>query len=239
MFSRTAAKAALLACILEVSACKSSATKPSPAASSASAPAASASVSAVEGHSAIQVPIGPRLAILAGTGIGPIRFGATVATIERLMEAPCDFKTADKCRYILQAVEFELKDGVVDRIVIHRHERPAGPDAQGKPQVYGFFNGAIPPYLGFGMIPSAAIKLLGPPTSVEQVTIPNDFNTVERDAYPGMVLEYDRYTNGNLILGGVVLTKADTNPTPGIASSQAAPAASAPSKRSIAGSKRK
>ena len=233
MRSRVAVETAFLAGILAVFGCKSQATKPGPAAPSASSAALPPSASAVlvPDPPAIQVPIGPRLAILAGAGIGPIRFGATVTTIERLMDAPCEVKTPDKCRYIMQAVEFELKNGVVDRIVIHRHERPAGPDARGKPQVYGFFNGAIPPYLGFGMIPSAAIKLLGPPTSVEKVTTPNDFDTIERDTYPGMVLEFDRYTNGNAILGGVILTKADTNPTPGIASSRVPSAAAAAPKK--------
>jgi hypothetical protein len=37
-----------------------------------------------------RLPVGPQLAILPGEGIGPIRFGATQATIERLMEAKCD-----------------------------------------------------------------------------------------------------------------------------------------------------
>lgn len=229
MLARVAVETAILACILAAFGCKSTATRPSPAAPSESAltaaTAPSESASAAVPNPTFQVPIGPRLAILAGEGIGPIRFGATVATIERLMEAPCDQKTPDKCRYIMQAVEFELKDGVVNRMVLHRHERPAGPDAQGRPQIYGFFNGAIPPYLGFGMIPSAARELLGPPASVEKVTTPNDFNTVERDTYPGMVLEYDRYTNGNIILGGVILTKAKTNPTPGIASTRSITAA--------------
>jgi hypothetical protein len=229
MLSRAAVQTAYLTCILAVFGCKSTATKPSPAAPSASR-AAPAVASAESTRGSFQVPIGPRLAILAGTGVGPIRFGATVATIERLMEAPCELKTPDKCGYVVRAVEFELKDGVVDRIVIHRHERPAGPDAQGKPQTYGFFNGGIPPYLGFGMIPSAIQKVLGPPASVEKVTTPNDFDTVERDTYPGMVLEYDRYTNGNVILGGVILTKANTNPTPGIVSSSP-PSASPPKKR--------
>jgi hypothetical protein len=154
-----------------------------------------------------EMPSGPRLAILAGEGVGPIRIGATVKTIERLMDAPCEIKTADKCRYIARAVEFELKDGAAQRIVIHRHERPAGPDAQGKPQFYGFFNGGIPPFLGFGMLPKAIIEVLGAPTGVEKVSAPNEFDTVERDSYPGMVLEYDRYKNGNLILGGVIITK--------------------------------
>jgi len=118
-----------------------------------------------------------------------------------------------------------LKDGVVERMVINRKDRPAGPDAQGKPQVYGFFNGGIPPYLGLGMIPSALQKELGPAPKTEQITTPNDNNTVERDTYPGMVLEYDRYTNGNIILGGVILTKADVNPTPAV--HEAPPGASA------------
>jgi hypothetical protein len=215
MFSRALVQSTCLACVLSALGCKSPAGNAVSAAASASA-TASVAPAPVPSPTSFKVPIGPRLAILAGTGIGPIRFGATVATIERLMEAPCELRTPDKCRYIVQAVEFELKDGVVQRIVIHRHERPAGPDAQGTPQTYGFFNGGIPPYLGFGMIPSAFTKELGQPTSVEKVTTPNDFNTVERDTYPGMVLEYDRYTNGSIILGGVVLTKADTNPTPAI-----------------------
>jgi hypothetical protein len=213
MLSRAALLTASGACILSVFGCKSTTTSSS-AVASASASASAPASAAAPHERTFEVPIGPRLAILAGRGIGPIRIGATVATIERLMEAPCEIKTADKCRYIVRAVEFELKDGATDRIVIHRHERPAGPDAEGKPQTYGFFNGGIPPYLGFGMIPSAILKVLGAPTSIEKVTTPNDFNTVERDTYPGMVLEYDRYTNGNVILGGAIITKADVPPPP-------------------------
>jgi hypothetical protein len=139
--------------------------------------------------------------------VGPIRLGASVATIERLMEAPCDLKTNDVCRYVVRAVEFDLKNGVTDRIIVQRHDRPAGPDANGQPQVYGFFNGNIPPGGGLGMIPKAIHELVGMPTSSETVTTPNDFNTVAREYYPGMVLEYDRYTNGSVILGGIVIEK--------------------------------
>ncbi len=219
MLSRAALFVASSVCFLSTFGCKSRPGSSLAAASASALASASASASApIVQPRTVQVPIGPRLAILAGQGIGPIRFGATVATIERLMDAPCEVKTPDTCRYIMQAVEFDLKDGATDRIVIHRHERPAGPDAQGKPQVYGFFNGGIPPSLGFGMVPAAFLKALGPATSVEKVTTANDFNTVERDTYPGMVLEYDRYTNGNVILGGVILSKADVNPTPGLPS---------------------
>ena len=157
--------------------------------------------------STVQLPEGPVLAIEAGKGVGPIRLGATVATIERLMAAPCETKTVDSCRYIKRAVEFDLKNGVTDRIVVHRHDRPAGPDAKGQPQVYGFFNGAIPPGVGLGMLPSAVKELMGEPLSVEKVTTQNDFDTIQRAFYPGLELEFDRYKNGNVMLGGVIISK--------------------------------
>ncbi len=149
------------------------------------------------------------LAIQAGQGVGPIRIGATVATIERLMAAPCEVQTPEVCRYIARAVEFHLgKDGFTDRIVVHRHDRPAGLDAQGKPQAYGFFNGGIPPGVGLGMVPKAVLEIIGKPLSSERVTEKNSNNTITRDTYPGgMVLEYDVYTNGKVMLGGVIITK--------------------------------
>jgi hypothetical protein len=175
-----------------------------------SASAASAAPGASGAQSAAQLPEGPVLAIQAGQGVGPIRLGATVATIERLMEAPCEVKTASVCRYIRRAVEFDLdKNGITERIVVHRHDRPAGPDAKGEPQVYGFFNGGIPPGAGLGMIPKAVLDILGKPLSSERVTTANDFDTIDRDTYPGgMVLEYDEYKkNGKVMLGGVIISK--------------------------------
>jgi hypothetical protein len=169
-----------------------------------SAPVASAP------QNTVQLPEGPVLAIQAGQGVGPIRIGATVATIERLMAAPCEVKTESVCRYIRRAVEFELdKSGVTERIVVHRHDRPAGPDAKGEPQVYGFFNGGIPPGVGLGMVPKAVLEILGPPLSSTRVTTANDFDTVDRDTYPGgMVLEYDEYKkSGKVMLGAVIITK--------------------------------
>src|SRR5687768_3808894 len=72
------------------------------------------------------LPSGPMLAIFAGQGVGPIRVGATVATIQRHMALPCDVKTATHCRYIGRGVEFELKNGAVERIRAHRAGRAAG-----------------------------------------------------------------------------------------------------------------
>jgi hypothetical protein len=185
---------------------------PAPAASSASPNARAIPAASTPPGPAplptVQLPEGPVLAIEAGKGVGPIRLGATVATIERLMAAPCEVKTVTVCRYILRAVEFELKNGVVERITVHRHERPAGPDARGVPQVYGFFNGGIPPGVGLGMVPSAVQQILGPPQSVETVTAQNDNGTIQRATYPGMVLEFDRYKNGNVMLGAVIISKS-------------------------------
>ena len=197
--------------------CKSPAKPQPPTAASASAsplesaPTAKASAPTTRpAENRTILPEGPSLAIQAGQGVGPIRIGATVATIERLMEAPCDVKTESVCRYIRRAVEFDLdKNGVTEKIVVHRRDRPAGPDARGEPQVYGFFNGGIPPGVGLGMIPKAVLELLGPPQSSERVTTANDFDTVARDTYPGgMVLEYDEYKpSGKVMLGAVIITK--------------------------------
>jgi hypothetical protein len=142
------------------------------------------------------------LAILPGQGVGPIRFGATIATIERLMEAPCEVKTDRLCRYLERAVEFELEDGKTRRIRVHRRGRFADRDPSDE---YGVFNGAIPPDLRFGMLPWAIQEHLGKPQRVEPVTAPNDWSTLERHFYPGMILEYDRLPNGNAVLGGVIL----------------------------------
>jgi len=217
MHARSVRLTAILALAVSTWGCKSPAkTEPSPAASVSAAVASPPSARApVAPTSTVQLPEGPSLAILAGQGVGPIRIGATVATIERLMAAPCEVKTESVCRYIRRGVQFDLdKNGVTERIVVHRHDRPAGPDAKGEPQVYGFFNGAIPPGAALGMVPKAVLEILGPPLSSERVTAANDFDTVDRDTYPGgMVLEYDEYKkSGRVMLGGVIITKPKPKP---------------------------
>src|SRR5262245_38520182 len=59
--------------------------------------------------SAWPVAVGPILGIFPGEGLGAVRFGATPATIERLLEGPCEIKTDTVCRYIARGVEFRLK----------------------------------------------------------------------------------------------------------------------------------
>ena len=153
------------------------------------------------------MPSGPVLAMLAGQGVGSIRIGATIATIERHMGLPCDVKTETLCRYVARAVEFELENGVTRRIRVHRRGRSAGKDPNGAALEYGFFNGAIPPDLRFGMLPTAIQEYLGQPKRTEKVETPNDFNTVERHYYDGLAVEYDLLPNGNPIMGGVVIAK--------------------------------
>lgn len=138
-------------------------------------------------------------------GVGPIRFGATVQTIERLMGAPCEIRTDDACRYIVRAIEFKLKDGVVEEMHIHRRDRQAMPDGR----TYGIFNGRMQEGVAFFMLPSGVQELIGKPQEVEPVKDPGPWNMVEVHDYPGMRLEFDRIDNGNTVLGGFILTKVN------------------------------
>ena len=152
-------------------------------------------------------PSGPLLSIEAGKGLGAIRLGATVGTVERLMDKRCEVLTEEICRYISRGVDFHLEGGVTSYIHVQRAGRPAGVDANGEPVEFGFFNGGIMPDLRLGMVPKAIQEYLGPPERVEPVPQPNPASIVARDYYPGLVIEYDRYTNGNIIMGGVVIVK--------------------------------
>jgi hypothetical protein len=182
-------------------------------------------------------PSGPRLPIEPGQGLGAIRLGATVGTIERLMDKRCEVVTDEVCRYITRGVDFHLHGDALSWIHVQRAGRPAGLDSSGEAAEFGFFNGAIPPDLRLGMVPSAIQEYLGPPERIEQVPQPNPASIVSRDYYPGLVIEYDRYTNGKIIMGGVRIMK-DPEGRPGytfVPRSEAMPsvenAGGAPSKR--------
>lgn len=185
------------------------------------------------------MPTGPSLAIEAGKGVGAIRFGATVHTIERLMGSRCQVLSENLCRYSVHGVDFHLVNGVLAKVHVQRAGRPAGTDVTGKKVEFGFFNGGIRPDLALGMTPKAMQEYLGPPERVEQVTEPNPQNMVARDYYPGLIIEYDRYKNGNIIWAGAVVfpdPRADAWPEIGMRSGkwrvtppEPAPSASAPS----------
>jgi hypothetical protein len=141
---------------------------------------------------------------LPGKGIGTIRMGATVATIERHMQAKCDELSETRCRYIGRAVDFELKDGVTQSIYISRVDRVAGGvDKDGYARTYGVFNGVILPDLMLGMTPQAIREVLGKPLRSEKAP-PSPHGTEQIDAYPGMLLEYDRIAETGLLALGAV-----------------------------------
>src|SRR5687767_3927228 len=156
----------------------------------------------------MRVPTGPRFAVLPGKGISALRLGATVATIERHMQAKCEELTEARCRYITRAVDFELVDGVARSIYINSAERSAGGvEPDGTPRMYGVFNGVILPDLMLGMTPEAIREHLGPAKRVEKAP-PGPHATEELHHYDGMLLEYDRVaTTGLLALGGIKVVK--------------------------------
>lgn len=164
------------------------------------------------------------LAVLAGQGAGPIRVGANVAQVERLMQAPCEVRSENLCRYVTRGMDFNLLGGITQSLYIQRAGRPAGKSATGEELRFGFFQGMIPPDLRLGMLPEAIQQHLGPPQRVEKVPGPNPQNTIERHYYPGMVLDYDWWPETErLILGGIRIVR-----DPSAVPVSAAPDAGAP-----------
>lgn len=169
--------------------------------------------SAPLGHA---LPVGPALTILAGQGIGPIRFGATFATVERHMLNPCDERTETKCVYVNQAVEFTMKDGVLAHIQLHRRDRAAGKTAAGKPRYFGSYYGGLPPEIVMGLHKRVAVAELREADRVEVLPQPDANGTVERHHYPGLIVEYDRIANGNTVLGGFQIVPAENPESPAL-----------------------
>jgi len=153
------------------------------------------------------VPHGPAFAIEAGQGLGPVRFGATVATIERLVGSKCDEVSDKFCRYVLAGIEFELSKGAVSGINVYRHDRPV----EGSPgKLWGRTQCAIPPDITPRVVLNYARSKLGKPLSSEEVKSENPNRTALIDTYKGLVLEYDRGEHTqDLILGSIRVTKTD------------------------------
>ena len=154
------------------------------------------------------VPVGISLPIEPGQGLGPIRFGAHLDTIERLMGEPCEEKRQDApnvlvCRYSAQAVEFFLTDGAVTSMHAHRMGRPFLTDP--KPD-FGIFRGRFDAGASFNMLMAPVQEVLGKPKAVHKVTAPNKYGTVETHDYPNFTLEYDKVDADRVVLGGVVLS---------------------------------
>jgi hypothetical protein len=152
--------------------------------------------------------MGPAYPILPGEGIGPIRFGANRQTIERLMSAPCEDATETLCRYVGRGIEFKLEGGVTKEIRISRKGREAKRAPDGSIIEYGFFNGALMPDLYFGMHPGAIQEHLGAPQKIEKIQPLGADGFAERHTHDGVTFEYDEWSNGNLVLGAMILTKS-------------------------------
>ncbi|MCW5790288.1 MAG: hypothetical protein KIT72_07700 [Polyangiaceae bacterium] len=165
------------------------------------------------------VPSGPSLLLEPLKGAGPIRFGANLETIERLMGSTCNVKRDDYCSMPSFALEFKLTDGLLTEIRAHRVQRLAADGVS-----YGVLNGALAPDLKLGTFRGIVLETLGAPRRVDPVTQANSFGTFEVAHYEGLSLEFDQLPNSNNVLGGVVLRSTVELPPP----PQAAPSASAP-----------
>jgi hypothetical protein len=186
---------------------KSTDSKPTILAEAPSARPAAQGLSSAAPTRSFVVPSGPAFAIQAGVGLGPVRFGATVATIERLMGSKCDELTEKFCRYIPAGIEYDLSEGVVSGIIVYRHDR-AVVGSPGK--TWGRTRCAILPDITPRVILSYVHSNLGAPQSSEPVNGANPNRTALRETYPGLVLEYDRgeYTQ-ELVLGSIRVVKLD------------------------------
>ncbi|MBN2192732.1 MAG: hypothetical protein JW751_07925 [Polyangiaceae bacterium] len=150
--------------------------------------------------------VGPVLAIVPGEAVGPIYFGATVATVERHMQRACDVKTDKVCRYFGEALEFFFTEGVLSEIRVHGLGRPAGKDSGGTERKYGNFNGAVdadpaagrPLVTTFGMHAEGAAAGLGKPKRIEPLDGQGPFHTVAVHHYDGLLVEYDRISDARM-----------------------------------------
>jgi hypothetical protein len=153
-------------------------------------------------------PVGPPLAVLPGRGLGPLRFGASLGTVERLLGTSCTKKTTDgdveHCLLTSYGVEVELREGHVSRLRVHGSERKF-PGENGAPAgSWGAFNGSFKGAV-LGMYAAVVAEQIGEPSSVQKLD-PPEGATVMRHTYPhNTVLEYDKIANGNVVLASIVL----------------------------------
>lgn len=173
-------------------------------------------------------PVGPRLVFVPGKGVSAIRFGATVETIERHMEAPCDKKTEDRCLYVRAAVEFFLDDGKLARIKTHRRDRAVSdPPANGE-KYFGSVRGIVQPKIMLGLHRHIVLEEFGEPKRKETVSPPGPDGLVDRHFYEGINFEYDKIENGNTILAAIEVYPAKAPYSPPRAVSEVTPPVRAP-----------
>ena len=206
-----------LSVVLVASACKNGAPAPendkkatpvpSPAAILAAEKKPQKSAAAPVRPTGSVIPQGNRQLITPGRGISAIFFGATKETIERHMGSPCDISSETRCVYVDQAIAFTLTDGVVSRINVHRRDRPVK-DEPGR--LYGTFHGMMLPAIMLGLHRHVTEEEYGVPLKKEEIALQGDVGMVERFHYDGVILEFDKIENGNVVLAGIEVVPSKT-----------------------------
>lgn len=137
---------------------------------------------------------------MPGKGITAILFGATVPTIERHMQAPCDLVTETRCLYIDQAVDFTLDQGKMVRAKVYLRDRavPGVPD-----RAFGTFHGGMAPSIMLGLHRHVVQQEFGAPLRSETIAPAEPVGLVAKDFYEGLTLEYDKLDNGNTVLAAI------------------------------------
>lgn len=165
---------------------------------------------------------GVTLPIFIGRGIGPIRFGAHMDTVERLMGVKCQAKTKTLCRMSDRGVNFHFNDkGELEEIFIARADRI---DEKEPSLTFGMFNGVFErKRASIGMLPEAIVELIGEPKETVKLDGAGPNKAMLRQVYESMVLDYDLQTNGKLALSAISLRKGAEPPAPAGPTKHSAP----------------
>lgn len=150
----------------------------------------------------ISTPTGPQQIVLPGKGLSAIRFGATKKTIERHMLSPCEFSMENRCVYVSQALEFFLTPEGLEKVRIHVYNHDAS-NVPGAERNYGTFNGVLPVDIRPGLHRHIVLSEYGEPLRIEKPETVPHFGLQERHFYDGIILEYDRIQNGNIVLAAL------------------------------------
>jgi len=142
----------------------------------------------------------PEMVAVPGQGLSAIRFGTNFETLARHMEAPCEIRTETRCLYIDYGLDFAMKDGVVAGMKVNRPGRKV--QGLAEPRKYGLFMGVLTPSIQVGLHRHVvAEELKTKPERVEEMDRGPD-GLVAREYYPGVIIEYDKIENGNVVVGG-------------------------------------
>lgn len=143
----------------------------------------------------------PEVIAVPGEGLSAIRFGTNFDTLARHLGSPCEVRSETRCLYIEYGLDFTMKDGVVAAMKVNRPSRKVQ-NLPGEPRKYGLFTGVLVPSIQVGLHRHiVAEELKKKPERVEEIADGPD-GLVAREYYPGVIIEYDKIENGNVVVGG-------------------------------------